>query len=94
MSLPVANPSGEHLQTTQGTVTVLDKPCRLIGIIASSGTSPTARVFDNTAASGTVAIETVALAVGFNSLPITLKRGLTVVIGGTTVQATIVYDPS
>lgn len=95
MSYPVANQSGIYRQTTDGTVVICDRPCRMLGIIVSSGTTPTARVFDNpSGATGAPAVETIALPVGFTPMPLELKRGLTVVIGGTTVQATIVYDPS
>lgn len=77
------------------TTVVRSGPTRLLGIILSSGTSPTVLIRDNTATgSGTIAVNTMPLITGFNPIPVTLNTGLGVELGGTGVQATVLYDPA
>lgn len=61
----------------------------LIGIHVNSTTSGTLKLWDNTAASGTVIVNTFTPSVGWNAMPFHFKTGLYVTIGGT-----IDYTPS
>ena len=63
---------------------------QLIGIVVSSG-SPTIKVWDSTAASGAILVNTMQVAVGFWAMPFNFTVGLYVTITGTaeiTVSAT------
>jgi hypothetical protein len=65
----------------------------IYGIIINSHTSGTLKLWDNTAASGTVICETITLAVGERSIPFfgaSFGTGLYVTIGGT-ANITVIY---
>lgn len=55
----------------------------LIGIHVNSSSSGTLKLWDNTAASGTVLVNTYSPNVGWNPMPFSFKKGLYVTIGGT-----------
>lgn len=67
---------------------------RVQGIIVASHTSGTIKLWDNTAGSGTVLVDTITLAVGerfINLLGMNFATGLYVTIGGT-ANITVVYN--
>lgn len=66
------------------------------GIVVSSHTSGTIKLWDNTAASGTVLVDTYTYATGSQSIPlfgVKFLKGLYADMGGTTQKITISYDP-
>lgn len=67
---------------------------RVHGIVVNSHTSGTLKLWDNTAASGTVLFETITLAAGERWIPFfgaTFGTGLYLTIGGT-ANVTIMYN--
>lgn len=65
----------------------------LIGVFCSSSTSGTLKLWDSTAASGTVLVNTVSLAAGtFYPMPFNFQTGLYATIGGT-AEITIGWNP-
>jgi hypothetical protein len=64
---------------------------KLGGIFCASSTAGTAKVWDSTAASGAVCVNTFTLVAGtYYTIPATLKLGLFVTIGGT-ADVTVFY---
>lgn len=55
----------------------------LVGVHVNSSTSGTIKFWDNTAASGTVVINTYSPSVGWNPMPFHFNKGLYMTIGGT-----------
>lgn len=63
----------------------------LAGIFCSSSSAGTAKIWDNTAASGAVCVNTFTLVAGtYHKIPAALKNGCYITIGGTT-DATVFY---
>lgn len=62
----------------------------LCGVFVASGSSPTMKLYDNTAASGTVMINTTALNIGWNPCPLHFSQGLYATLGGT-IDCTFSY---
>lgn len=59
-------------------------PTRLVGVFCASSTSGTLKVWDSTAASGTVCVNTFALTAGtFYQIPAQLQTGLFLTIANT-----------
>ena len=63
----------------------------LAGIFANSSSAGTLKLYDNTAASGTVICNTFSPVVGWNPCPIHFMKGLYADFGGT-LDATFVYS--
>lgn len=64
----------------------------LAGIFCASASTGTVKVWDNTAASGTVCANTFSLTAGtYYELPARLKNGLYITIGGT-ADITVFYE--
>jgi hypothetical protein len=79
--------------TAAGSTNELSKgPTDLIGVICSSGTTPTIQIHDGLTTSGAVAVPTITLPIGFTPMPIRLRAGLSVTVGGTSPNVTVVFD--
>jgi len=64
---------------------------RLGGIFCASSSAGTAKIWDSTAASGTVCVNTFTLVAGtYHQIPADLKNGCYITIGGTT-DCTVFY---
>lgn len=63
----------------------------LTGIHVNSSSSGTIKLWDSTAASGTVLINTYSPIVGWNPMPIPFTTGLYITVGGT-IDYTVVYS--
>lgn len=69
---------------------ISNQPTRLGGIYCNSTTSGTVKIYDNNAASGTVVLNTTALAVGWNQMPFLLPSGCYITVGNT-LDCTVAY---
>lgn len=70
-------------------------PATVAGIIVSSHTSGTIKLWDNTAGSGTVLVDTITLGAAERFVPlygVKAKTGIFATVGGT-LAATMVYNP-
>lgn len=92
MSNPV-NEAGNYRNITASTL-IFTGPCRLLGIfVASASSTPTIKVWDNTAGSGATVVNTFTPLPGtFYPMPFTLSNGCFVTIGGT-VDCTVSHIP-
>ena len=55
----------------------------VIGIHVNSSSSGTIKLWDNTAASGSVIVNTYSAAIGWNPMPFIFMTGLYITVGGT-----------
>lgn len=62
----------------------------LLGIHVNSSSAGTIKLWDNTAGSGAVLINTVSVAPGWNPMPFRFKTGLFITVGGT-IDYTVSY---
>jgi hypothetical protein len=92
MSAPL-NVGGYKQFSATGNISTV--PVSLLGFIISTSTSGTLTIYDDPATGTTIkAIDTTAALTGgtFVSMPISLSKGLYVVVGGT-ISATAVFAP-
>lgn len=76
------------------TGTVRSGQSLLLRIICSSGTSPSIQIYDNTAASGTLILDTTVMTAG-QSIEVNAmaSNGIHAVLAGTTPKFTVVFAP-
>ena len=91
--MQMVNESASFINITASTL-VRGNPANLLGIFVSSASStPTIKVWDSTAASGTVCVDTFTpIAGSFYAMPASCASGIFVSLGGT-VSATVFYFP-
>ncbi len=78
--------------TSASTVVVKTSDGALGGVFCSAGTSPTVEIYDNTSATGTPIIATFTMTIGqFYPMPAAIRNGITVVLGGTSPSATVLW---
>lgn len=64
----------------------------LIGIYVNSTSSGNLKIYDNTAASGTVILNTFAPSAGWNPMPFHFATGLTVQVASGTIDYTVSFS--
>lgn len=66
-------------------------PGKLLGVFVNSTSSGTLKLWDNTAGSGNVIINTALLPVGFHRIPARFNVGVFGTVGGT-LDFTVIYE--
>jgi len=87
------HPTGLSFVNLSASATVLTGVGRLRGMYVNSTNVGTIKIYDNTAASGTIINNTITPAIGYHDLGNALVgTGIYVAIGGTVLDVTIYYE--